>query len=350
MVSATLIDQDRPERGARTWLLASLPVLAAIAYPWLLSAIGAMAKTVAPASPPSAAAIVITSLAILACAFAVMGLSAWVALSLPRGGGGTAALRAKVLALIAFSVPSLLTGVGNVAGLAHLRREMAYIWPALWLLMAAAVVLAPASAGAHDAARRRRIVLAHAISACAILLLFLLMHLANHLAGLWSGQAHIRVMSAVRLVYRNAAVEPVLVALILVQIVSGVVLLRRRLAGPGDAFAVIQALTGFYVAVYFVGHVIAAFSARAAGTDPNWNWLTDNDKGLLFHLSGSALLAHYWVGPVAIVAHLACGLRVVALQHGVSHTLASRAAAGLMVLGALASTAMLAGLLGFHLA
>lgn len=351
MVSATLIDQERPDRAAdvKAWRLAPLPVLAAIAYPWLLSAISAVAKAAEPASPPDAFAIVLTSLAILACAFAVMGLSAWVALSL-RGRGGPAALKAQVLALIAFSVPSLLTGVGNVAGLAHVRREVVYIWPALWLLTAAAVVLTPAASRAQDPARRRRIVLAHAFCACAILVLFLLMHLANHLAGLWSGQAHIKVMTAVRFVYRNAAVEPVLVALILVQIVSGLLLLRRRLSGSGDAFSVIQALTGFYVAVYFVGHVIAAFSARAAGTDPNWNWLTDNDRGLLFHLSGSALLAHYWVGPVAVVVHIACGLRLVALQHGVSSTLASRAATALMGLGALASTAILAGLLGFHLA
>jgi hypothetical protein len=352
MVSATLTDQEHPRRDVETsarWLL-PVPVLAAVAYPWLLSAISAVAKAAAPAAPPSAFAIVATSLAILSCAAVVMGLSAWVALSLAQAEGGAGAMRAQVLALLAFSVPSLLTGVGNVAGLAHARADLVYIWPALWILTAAAVALAPSNPGALDQAGRRKLAMAHAVSACAILAVFLLMHLGNHLVGLWSGAAHIEVMSVVRRVYRNAVVEPVLVALIAFQIVSGVLLLRRRLAGPSDVYSVIQALTGFYVAVYFVGHMIAAFSARVAGTDPNWNWLTDHDQGLLYHLSGSALLAHYWVGPVALVAHVACGLRVVALEHGVAPTVAGRAAVGLMGLGAVASTAILAGLLGFHLA
>lgn len=351
MVSVTATDRQSATTGidARARLLLPVPVVAALAYPWLLSAITAAVKAAAPPTPPGAAAIVVTSLAILLCAAVVMGAGAWVALSLARGEGGAWSLKAQVLALLAFSVPSLLTGVGNVAGLAHARAYLAYIWPALWLLTAAAVTLAPAGRG-FTGTQQRRVAIAHAVSAVAILLVFLLMHLGDHLAGLWSGQAHIAVMSVVRKVYRNPAVEPVLVALIAFQIVTGVLLVRRRLAGPSDAFSVIQALTGFYVAVYFIGHMIAAFSARVAGTDPNWNWLTEHDRGLLYHLSGQALLAHYWVGPVAVVAHVACGLRVVALEHGVSPPVAGRAAVGLMGLGVLASTAILAGLLGFHLA
>jgi hypothetical protein len=350
MVSATVIDRENRGIEAKARLLAALPVLAALAYPWLLAAVGAAAKASAPSAPPSAFAIVATSLATLSCAAIVMGLSAWVVLSLAHGDGGAGARRAQMLALLAFSVPSLLTAVGNVAGLAHARAAVVYLWPALWILTAAAVALAPAGPGAFEPAHRRRLAVAHAVSALAILAVFLLMHLSNHLVGLWSGAAHIEVMSVVRRVYRNPLAEPVLVALILFQIVSGVLLLRRRLAGPRDVFGVIQALTGFYVAIYFVGHMIAAFSARMAGTDTNWNWLTDHDLGLLYHLSGSALLAHYWVGPVALVAHVACGLRVMALEHGVAAAVAGRAAVGLMGLGVVASSAILAGLLGFHLA
>jgi hypothetical protein len=352
MVSAALTDRESPRReiDARARLLLPLPVLAALAYPWLLAAISAVTRAGAPAAPPSAFAIVATTLAILSCAAAVMGLSAWVALSPAPAEGGATAGRARLLALLAFSAPSLLTAVGNVAGLMHARAFVAYIWPALWILTAAAVALAPATPGAFAQAHRRKLVVAHAVSACAILAVFLLMHLGNHLVGLWSGAAHIRIMDVVRRVYRNPVMEPVLVGLILFQIASGVLLLRRRMAGPGDLFGVIQALTGFYVAVYFVGHVIAAFSARMAGTDTNWNWLTGHDRGLLFHLSGSAVLAHYWVGPIAIVAHVACGLRVVAIEHGASPAVAGRAASGLIGLGVVASSAILAGLLGFHLA
>ena len=351
MVAATIDKGGAPDRGVnvRPWLAAALPVAAALAYPWLLAGVSTVAQPSAPAPPPGPTAVIATAAAILLCAAVVMGMGTWAALIIKARSDATA-VRTRLLALFAFSVPSMLTAVGNIAGLWHARAYVALIWPLLWTLTAAAVALAPASPGGFTQRRYRNIVVAHAVSACAILAAFLLLHLGDHLAGLWSGPAHAAVMTAIRHVYRNPVIEPALFALLLVQILSGILLLRRRLAGPMEPFGILQALTGFYVAVYLVSHVTAVLAARAGGTDTNWDWVTGHDRGLLFHLSGSPLVAHYWVGPIAIVAHLALGLRAVLLEHGVSARAAGQAAGGLIGTATLASTAILAGLLGFHLA
>jgi succinate dehydrogenase/fumarate reductase cytochrome b subunit len=158
------------------------------------------------------------------------------------------------------------------------------------------------------------------------------------------------VMKAARLVYRARMVEPLLLVLIGFQLVSGFLLARRKLERPADLFGTLQTLTGIYVGIYLLGHMTAAFSARGQGTDTNWNWLTDNDHGLLDHLGSFSLVGHYWVGPIAIIAHVACGLRVVMLEHGVSNFLASRLASILIGLGVVVSSIILAGLLGAHIA
>ena len=109
------------------------------------------------------------------------------------------------------------------------------------------------------------------ISAIVIRAIFVGPHLANHLAGIISGANHIEVMRLLRSDYRNTVVEPLLLTLIAFQIMSGLVLLRRRLSGRSDFFGTFQTLSSFYVGIYLLGHSTAAFAARGAGTDTNWN-------------------------------------------------------------------------------
>lgn len=330
-----------------------LPVLAAIAYPWLLSLLSLFLHALNVATPPPASAIAGSVAAILASAWSVMAVSLSLALRLGREQrAGTGSVRARRLAHLTFATPSLLVGLGNVAGAFNTRMAVPYVWLAFWILAAAAVLFAPVGAppAVPDRNSRRRLAVVHGVSACAILLLFILPHIGNHLVGLWSGAAHIVVMTLARRFYRSEIVEPLLLALIAFQILSGLVLARRRTKNPGDFFDTLQTLTGVYVGVYLLAHMTAAFTARAGGTDTNWNWLTNDDQGLLVHLSYFPLVAHYWVGPVAIVTHVACGLRMVMLGHGVSPLGAGRIAWGLIGSGIAASSLILAGLLGAHLA
>ena len=144
--------------------------------------------------------------------------------------------------------------------------------------------------------------------------------------------------------------QPGALLLALLAIASVTVLVGRRMRMPSDFVGTIQTMSGVYVGIYLLAHMTAAFSARGAGTDTNWNWLTYDDQGLLSHLDSFTLVAHYWAGPIAIIAHLACGLRVVMLEHGVSERAGGRLAWGLIGLGAVASSVILAGLLGVHIA
>lgn len=324
-----------------------LPALAAIAYPFLLSAIAWLLRVFQAAAPPGPAIITVTVLAILTCASAVMGVAFARALSLGRIGAGTSG---RLLAHLAFATPSLLVGFGNVAGLLHARGAVVVAWPLFWLALMAVAWLAQDASQPAPLPANRKLAVAHGISALAILILFVLPHLANHLAGIVSGAVHIQVMRWARLDYRNAIVEPLLLTLIAFQIMSGFVLVWRKLTRASDLFGTLQTITGVYVGIYLLAHMTAAFSARGAGTDTNWNWLTYDDRGLLSHLDSFTLVAHYWAGPIAIIAHVACGLRMVMLEHGVSERMVGRLAWGLIGLGVAASSVILAGLVGVHIA
>lgn len=342
------IEEERIEAPLRLSFL--LPALGALCYPFLLSLVSFLLKQSGVAVPPSPGVIAISVLAILAVVGAVLAMAFTQALALARSDPTNSP--ARTLAHLAFATPSLFTAFGNVTGLLHARGATLYAWVIFWLVMMLIAMLArePARPLASEAAARRNLAAAHGICALIILLMFILPHLADHLAGIISGSAHIDVMNALRNVYRSQVGEPILLALICFQIVSGLLLVQRKLVRPSDVFGTLQTLTGIYVGIYLLGHMTAAFSARGAGTDTNWNWLTGNDHGLLYHLSGFSLVGHYWVGPIAIVTHVACGLRGVMLQHGVSDGLASRTAWLSSSLGIIASSVILAGLLGAHVA
>jgi succinate dehydrogenase/fumarate reductase cytochrome b subunit len=119
---------------------------------------------------------------------------------------------------------------------------------------------------------------------------------------------------------------------------------------PSDFLGTIQTMSGVYVGVYFLAHVTAVFAARYAGADTNWNWLTRPHDSMLVSLSNLRLIAHYWVGPIAIVTHVACGLRMVLLQHSVSTAAANRLALALITVGVVVSSVILAALLNVHIA
>jgi hypothetical protein len=225
-------------------------------------------------------------------------------------------------------------------------------------LVAAILLLGPKSSGRASSAMavamtpvgHRRLALAHGISACAILLLFIGPHIVNHVTGFWNGPVHIEVMNAVRQVYRDDIVQPMLLALIGFQILSGTALVWRRMRMPSDFLGTVQTMSGVFVGIYFLAHMTAVFVARDAGTDTNWSWLTRPNNSMLVSLSNLRLIAHYWVGPIAIFTHVACGLRMVMLQHSISPARANRLALVLITAGVVASSIILLALLNVHIA
>jgi hypothetical protein len=300
----------------------------------------------------------VSTIASLTLALAVMLISFVFGLTLGSAHVGRPEdFPARCVALLAFATPSLYVGFNNVAGVLHAPSAVPVAWLILWTLMGMIVLLGTRSslrpssaASAISSVGHRRLAVAHGVSALAILLLFVGPHIGNHLAGFWSGSVHTEIMNAARRVYRGDIVQPILLTLIGFQIASGIVLVQSKMRMPSDTFGTVQAMCGAYIGVYFLAHMTAVFAARYADVDTNWAWLTRPNNSMLGSLSNLRLIAHYWVGPIAVVAHVACGLRAVLLQHHVSTATANRLALALITLGAVASSLIMAALLNVHIA
>lgn len=335
-------------------LLLVVPALCALAYPLLLSFLSAGLVLVHGSASPNGSIVWVSVIGSLTLALAVMLVSFVFGLALGSPQVGRPEdFRARCVALLAFAAPSLYVGFNNVAGMLRAPSAVPVAWLIFWTLMAMLVLLGSRSSSPATLVSpvgHRRLAAAHGVSALAILLLFVGPHIGNHLAGFWNGPVHIEMMNAVRRVYRDDIVQPILLTLIGFQIVTGTVLVRRRMRKPSDFFGTLQTMSGAYVGVYFLAHMTAVFAARYAGTDTNWNWLTRPHDSMLVSLSNLRLIAHYWVGPIAIITHVACGLRMILLQRDTSPTAADRLALALITVGVVISSVILAALLNIHVA
>jgi hypothetical protein len=330
-----------------------VPALAALAYPSLLSLLSAGLVLVHGSDTPNVAIAWASVIGSLTLALAVMLVSFVFGLILGSSRVERPEdFRARCVALLAFATPSLYVGFENVGGVLRASSAVSVAWLIFWTLMAMTVLLGSRSPSepAMSPVAYRRLGIVHGVSALAILLLFVGLHIGNHLAGFWSGSVHIAIMNVVRHVYRDAIVQPILLALIGFQILSGAVLVRRRMRTQDDIFGAMQTMCGSYIGIYFLAHMTAVFAARYTDVDTNWAWLTRPHDSMLVSLSKLRLIAHYWAGPIAIIAHVACGLRWVLLQRDVSTATANRLALTLITLGVVASSLIIAALLNVHIA
>ena len=335
----------------RLWL--AVPALCALVYPSLLDLLSAGLVLVHGSDSPNGPIVAVAVIASLTLALVVMlvGFVFGLTLGSPHVERPED-FRARCIALLAFATPSFYVGFANIAGVLGTPSAVAVAWLIFWMLMAVIVLAGSRPSSASSAispAGYQRLGAAHGVSAAAILLMFVAPHIGNHLAGFWSGSIHTTIMTAVRHVYRNELVQPLLLVLIGFQITSGAVLVRRRMSMPSDIFGTVQTMCGAYIGVYFLAHMTAVFAARHANIDTNWAWLTRPNDSLLFTLTKLRLIAHYWAGPIAIIAHLACGLRWLLLQRDVPPAKANRIALALITLGVVVSSLIMAALLNVHI-
>jgi hypothetical protein len=337
-------DARRAGASVAPWRIA--PVLCAAAYPFLSQLLSWLLAVEHGSASPDGLALWFGVAGSLLLALGIMG-AAFVSVRMQTD------FRSRTAAHLVFTTPSLFVGFGNAANLLHSPQVMTIGWPIFWAVVA---VVGFAQRKARKPAVRigpagyRRLGIAHGISASLILVLFVTPHLANHTAGLLSGTAHIEFMKGARQLYRASTFEPLLLTLIGFQIASGALLVRRRLRNGSDFFGSLQTMTGVYVGIYFLAHLTAVFGARYAGTDTNWNWLTNNDHSMLASLSNLRLIAHYWFGPIAIATHLGCGVRLVLREHSIPAPFADIAPRVGIGAGVVVSSIILVALLGVHVA
>ena len=169
-------------------------------------------------------------------------------------------------------------------------------------------------------------------AAGAVLAVFLVVHVANHLAALAGVEAHIRFMDAARRVYRQPVVEAVLLLCVVLQAVSGLRMLwagrqRRRGVLPW-----LQAGSGAYVALFLAIHVVAVLAGRMSGLDTNFYFAA---AGLHVWPFVLFFVPYYFLAVAALFVHLGCALR------------RGRAVvAGFSAIGFVAATVIVAALMG----
>jgi hypothetical protein len=156
----------------------------------------------------------------------------------------------------------------------------------------------------------------HGISAL-LLLVFISVHLLNHLAANLGGDVHLALMKELRHYYRHPLTESLLVGLCLFQLVSGLRMAAAYLRRHGDAFHSAQLATGLMLAVFLSSHLLAVLvlGRWVTGVDTNWNWLV-YQPGLLKDAWNVRLVSHYTTGVLALVLHLGLALRLVLRAHG----------------------------------
>jgi len=109
-----------------------------------------------------------------------------------------------------------------------------------------------------------------------VIIIFVGLHLSNHAVSVMGGSAHLAVMNALRTVYRNPVVESILLFAVLVQIISGLKILRVKTPGA-TWFEKLQSLSGIYLAMFFLFHIGAVFAGR---------FILDLDTNFYFGVAG----------------------------------------------------------------
>lgn len=228
-------------------LMLAAPV-AAIGYPFLLK--GFNAGITSDSHAYAALAAVTLSLAIC---MPLVGLS--VALQLGRRCAPTATeVCAKWVALLSASSAPIYTALGVLLYMAGDPISDLAVWMAGWTvglgLMARAAFAttnARPARGEPEPAVSPHLRVAHGISAMVLAVIFLGMHLINHLAGLWSEAAHRSLMELFRNVYRGRFIEPVVVTLCLFMVGSGLMMVSHYVRRSADVFRTLQLVSGVYL-------------------------------------------------------------------------------------------------------
>ena len=309
----------------RSDYLALAPAAAAICYPFLLRAFHAVIGTQAVAPSPLA---IVGATVILAAAFVVPFLGLALACR-PAANLGT-----RRLAYASVAAPTLYVFQGVVQALIRSPIPDEIVWCVIWLAIAiwSQTAPSPAVATPQPAVGRWRVV--HGATA-AVLSLYVLFHLTNHLFGLIGPDAHAAVMKIGRVVYRSRVGEPLLVAAMLFQVGTGLFLAWRWSAAPQGFHRTFQVASGAYLSLYIVGHMNSVFIyARSfLGIPTDWNFATGAPTGLIHDAWNIRLLPHYALGAFFVLSHLASGLRVVLIAHGRKSSLGHRGRAERPCLG-----------------
>jgi hypothetical protein len=306
------------------WVLVAPPV-AATCYPFLLKIFHGSV------TPPDQTNLWVPTVTLL-LAISVAAIAIYVYARLAALSQITVAeLRIKWIALLSVATPPLYTTLGVVLYALQDPVSDVLVWVIFWVVVSALVARAAFAnsplASPWTAAPTGRVRFAHGISAALIMLIFLVLHLLNHLMGLWSPDLHRHVMDLFRHVYRTLYTQPLVIALFLFQAASGVVLVRPYVHRSTDPFRTFQVASGAYLFFYVLGHLNSVFVARViTKTQTDWDWATGAPDGLIHSAWSIRLLPHYLIAVFFVLSHLVLGARGITLAHHVPQARADQLA------------------------
>jgi hypothetical protein len=339
------------EIGVKGWLPMLVSPLAALLYPFALKGFNASVTRITESG--AGAFSWLTAAVYLGLAFAMPLLAVLAAMVLSGIAAPTAAqLRAKRIAVLAVAAPTLFTFVGVVLYMLHDPVPDTWLWVGCWLI-ALAVLLrsnndAPARLVARPVPAPLRV--AHGVSALVLVAIFLALHITNHLMFAAGPGTYEAVMKVFRHVYRAEFLQPLLVALFLFQIGTGLFFVWRETAAPSDRFRTFQIASGVYLAFYVLGHMnsVFIFARTYLGIDSGWGFATGAPTGLVRDAWNIRLVPHYWLGVFFLLAHLAAGARVILIGHGVRKAFADRVMIGGAIIAGIIATVIILGMCGMR--
>lgn len=343
-------DVDAPpqvRRPSLSRLQALGPLGVALVYPHLLN----VSHTLKPFTLATSVGERLMGLAALLCALLVPVYGLVIAFGLGRLERPSAfERRARRLALLAVASPPLFVLCGVGLGLLGSPLPDVWAWTVGWCSALVFGSIASNRPAAVVATPRPALRVVHGVAA-AVLVVFILFHLGNHLTGLLGPEAHAEVMRIGGVVYRSAAMEPILIALLLLQVAVGGGLAWRWTGNPGDFHRTVQIGSGVYVGAFILTHLNSALvSARLVrGIPTNWAWASGAPEGLLLDAWNIRLVPHYGYGVLFVFLHLCSGLRTVFLAHGMERRLANRIWTMGVAGGAVVAGTIMAALCGLRL-
>lgn len=263
-----------------------------------------------------------------------------------------AELRARRIALLAVAAPPIFTAVGDdIYMLRNPLPDVAAL-AAFW-----AVTIAIIAAGGQERTPQSSprsapawLRAAHGVVA-AILLVFVVAHLSNHLAGLIGPDAHRSLMKSMRHFYRAPVVEPILVAGFLFMVASGGWLAWIHSERRADGFRAFQLASGAFLLVFVTNHFngVILLARIHLGIDSDWSFASGAPHGLIDDAWNIRLVPDYTLAVFFALAHPFAGLRVVLQAHGLRKGLADGVAVWGAALSALLAIGIVLGLCGLRL-
>ncbi len=249
-------------------------------------------------------------------------------------------------AMLGAMTPPFFTFSAAALGLLHLAKYQMQIWYVLLAGLAASRFLPVSQAKATIGTGIKRV---HRVSSI-LIGAFGLSHVINHVFALESLKAHVAVQNVLRVVYRQPAIEVLIIATALVQIATGAVIVSRARYQRSTPLRNMHVLAGCFLAMFFLSHLTGVGMGRfVQKVDTTFAWATGGPKGLLAGPRSGLFFPYYSLSILAIFLHIAGGVRW-GLARMLGQSAALKLCYILIAIGIVATLLVLLPMSGFHLA